>query len=70
MKPTGSAAAAGVKCAEQVDLAAVFDGHKRCKAAELAHKRLPELLSRFLQPLLSNFFRVVPRIMLLIWNID
>lgn len=46
LKPHGSSAAMGVVATERLGLAAVFDGHKTCEAAELAHKRLPELLAR------------------------
>ncbi len=46
LKAHGSSAAMGVVAREHLGLAAVFDGHKTCEAAELAHKRLPELLSR------------------------
>jgi serine/threonine protein phosphatase PrpC len=50
LKPHGSIAQqAGA--AERLGLAAVFDGHKRCEAANLAHKLLPELLSRRVTPL-------------------
>ncbi|BDA46808.1 probable Integrin-linked kinase-associated serine/threonine phosphatase 2C at C-terminar half [Coccomyxa sp. Obi] len=54
LKERGSSvsAAMGVVATEHIGLAAVFDGHKTCEAAELAHKRLPELLSR--EPQLFN----------------